>query len=405
MRSVLETSGLARRTAGISSRARKMVVSPIKEMAFLAEDVEGVVSAGWGIPSFETPAHIREAVQRSLIDDASIGKYSPIRGLRELRSALAARFERQWEVQLDPEHEIVMTVGAMEAVFITLLTIINPGDEVIITSPGFASHTEQALLAGGRPVYVELEEEAGWRLRVERVEEAISSRTKAMILTNPMNPTGTVFNEPELRAVAELAIKHSFYIITDETYNFLVYDNKPLFSLFCIPALRYNLIGCYTFSKEYAMTGWRVGYLCAEAGLVHEILKVHDASVVSAPRISQIAALAALQGPQDCVQYFRDELARRRELMCSRLDRLSSLFEYYKPEGSYYIFPRIKLPGVDALEFAVKLLNEAKVVTVPGDAFGPSGKQHLRFCFAIETDEIIEAFDRLERFVKGNPIR
>lgn len=404
MRSALEVAGLKRRITGISKRVRETVVSPIKEMAFLAEDIEGVVSLGWGIPSFETPLYIREAVQQALADNHAIGKYAPVRGLPELREAIATKFQRQWGVGIDPKNEIIVTVGAMEALLITLLTLVDAGDEILLTSPGFASHTEQILLAGGKPVYIDLIEEEGWKLSSEKVAEVITPRTKAMILTNPSNPTGTVFEESELRNIAELAIKHDFYLITDETYHFLVYDNKHLFSLFSIPALRDRLVGCYSFSKEYAMTGWRVGYLCAEAGLVQEILKVHDASVVSAPRISQLAALAALQGPQESTQYFRDELKRRRDLMCSRLDSLD-IFEYHQPEGAYYIFPRIKLPDADAFKFALRLLNEAKVVVIPGDAFGPSGRQHVRLCFAVDVEEITESFDRLERFAKNNIIQ
>jgi aminotransferase len=402
-RSALDAAGLERRTRGISARARQSIVSPIKEMALLADTVPGVVSLGWGLPSFATPPHIREAARQSLIDDAAIGKYPHIRGLPELREAIAVRFQQQSGVQIDPDQEILVTVGAQQALFSALMTIIDPGDEVIIPSPCFSSYIDQTILAGGLPVFVSLVEEEGWRLDVDGVASAITPRTKAIVLNFPVNPTGTMFSDADLRAVARLAPGHGIYIITDETYRFLVYDGIESPSLLAIPELRDWLISCYSFSKEYAMTGWRVGYLRAEAGLIQEIMKIHDASVITAPRISQKAALAAITGPQDCVAYFREELDRRRVLTCARLDALSSLFEYHRPTGAYYVFPRIKGEHVDPMAFALRLLHEAKVVAVPGSAFGPSGRAHLRLCFAVSPDEIVQSFDRIQDFASRQP--
>ncbi|WP_172632221.1 pyridoxal phosphate-dependent aminotransferase [Dictyobacter arantiisoli] len=364
----------------------------------MAGEMNDVVSLGWGVPSFKTPTHIREAVRKALVDDDSLGTYSPLRGLYELREAIAARLESQEGVKIDPQQEIAVTVGAMEALFATLLAIVDPGDEIILPVPGFGPHASQVLLAGATPVYVNLDEENGWKLDAQQIERAMSPRTKAMIVTHPSNPTGGVFGEEELKAVAELALKYNFYLIMDETYRALIYDDQKLFNVFRIPEMREKVVSCYSFSKEYAMTGWRVGYVYAEKRLIQEILKVHDALVVSAPRISQIAALAALQGPQDCVQEFKEELAARRNLICQHLDRLPNLFAYHKPEGTFYIFPRLKL-AVDSFQFALTLLKEAKVVIIPGNAFGPDGKDHVRLCFSTERWEITECFNRLERFI------
>lgn len=402
LRSALEAAGLQRRVDGISKRARQTVISPIKEMALLANSVHGSVSLGWGLPSFQTPEHIREAVRFSLIENTEIGKYPHPKGLPELRQAISEKLERQWNITIDPQEDVLVTVGAQQAVATALQAVVDPGDEVILLTPCFSSHIDQVLLAGGVPTYVHLIEEDGWRLRPGDVEKAITSRTKAIVINSPNNPTGTIFKEADLRAVGELAIAHNLLVLTDETYNFLTYEGLSPFSMFAIKPLRRNLISCYSFSKEYAMTGWRVGYLCAEAGLIQEILKIHDATVVTAPRISQIAALAAIRGPQDCVEDFRSELSQRRELMCLRLDRLQQLFSYNKPEGAYYILPRINIPNVSSFDFALKLLYEAKVVTTPGAAFGPAGNNHLRLCFSVTREDINAAFDRLEEFAVSN---
>lgn len=404
MRSALEAAGLQRRVAGISRRARQTVISPIKEMALLAHSVPGTVSLGYGLPSFQTPEHIREAVRASLIENTEIGKYPHANGLPELRRAISDKLQTQSNISVDPEQEILVTVGAQQAVATALQAIVDPGDEVILLSPCFSSHTDQVLLAGGVPTFVHLVEEEGWRLNPEVVEKAINSRTKVIVINSPNNPTGAVFNETDLRAIGDLALAHNLLVLTDETYNFLTYEGSLPFSMFAIQPLRRNLIGCYSFSKEYAMTGWRVGYLCAEPGIIQEILKIHDATVVTAPGISQHAALAALRGPQDCVEEFRSELAERRELMCKRLDRLQQMFSYSKPEGAYYILPKIKIANVNSFDFALKLLYEAKVVTTPGDAFGPAGSGHLRLCFCVMPEEINEAFDRLETFARTNAL-
>lgn len=404
MRSALEAAGLQRRVESISQRARQTVISPIKEMAILADSIRGTVSLGYGLPSFQTPEHIREAVRASLIEDTEIGKYPQTKGLPELRRAISDKLETQWNISVDPQEEILVTVGAQQAVATALQAIVDPGDEVILLSPCFSSHIDQVLLTGGVPTFVHLIEEEGWRLRPEAVEKAINSRTKVIVINSPNNPTGAVFNETDLRAIGDLAVAHNLMVLVDETYNFLTYEELAPFSMFAIQPLRRNLIGCYSFSKEYAMTGWRVGYLCAEPGIIQEILKIHDATVVTAPRISQIAALAAIRGPQDCVAGFRSELAERRELMCRGLDRLQQMFSYNKPDGAYYILPKIKIANVNSFDFALRLLYEAKVVTTPGDAFGPAGSGHLRLCFSVMPEEINEAFERLEKFALTNAL-
>jgi aminotransferase len=287
----------------------------------------------------------------------------------------------------------------MEAIFAALLTILDPGDEVILPSPGFGTHTTQVLLAGGRPRFIPLLEEETWKLDVKQIEKVITSKTKALIITHPSNPTGALFEDAVMNRIAEIAIRYGIYLILDYTYHFLVFDRKKIYNPFLLPGVRDRLISCYSLSKEYAMTGWRVGYILAEASIIQHIAKIHDALVVSTPHISQIAALAALEGPQDCVEHFRAELEKRRNIACQRLDRLKFFFEYSKPKGTFYIFPRIKRSGIQADQFVTKLLQEANVFLVPGNAFGPGGENHVRLCFAPEREEIKAGFDRLEQFL------
>lgn len=403
MRSILDANGLQRRVEGISRRSRQTTISPIKEMALLASTVQDAVSLGWGVPSFETPRHIREAVRVALSEDPQMGKYPDIRGLAELRRAISRRFSERWNAKVDPDSEILVTVGAQQALFSSLLTVIDDDDEVIIPCPAFSSFIDQVLFAGGKPVFVPLIESEGWRLDIDGIRRRLTPRTRAIIVNTPLNPTGTVYTDAELRALADIAIDRRIFLITDETYRFLSYDDEDIrtLNLFSIPELRPFLMGCYSFSKEYAMTGWRVGYLCAESAVLQEVMKVHDASVITAPRISQVAALAALLGPQDCVGEFIHAFRTRRDIMCTRLEKLTAMFEYHKPSGAYYILPRLRKHGVDSFAFALEMLRGPRVVVVPGKAFGPGAEHHVRLCFAMTESEITEAFDRLERWTSA----
>lgn len=400
-RSALEASGKRYRTEGISRRVSQICISAIKEMPLLASRIGGCVSLGQGIPSFPTPDHILDAVCRAMRDDPRCGQYTLGPGLPELRVAAAEHLERSRSVPVDPFREICITVGAMEGLAATVLTVVDRGDEVILPSPNYASHIEQVLLAEGVPVFVPLLE-SDWRLDVEAIRRAISPRTRALILCSPHNPTGALFPEEDLRAVAALACEHNFFIIADETYDFLVYDGLSHFSLASLPELKDRLVATFSFSKKYAMTGWRVGYVYASEELLDHIMKVHDAVAICAPTLSQHAALAALRGPQDCVDAIRGTLARRRDLICSRLDRLAQHFSYIMPRGAYYLMARCLPPSVDSMTCALRLLNEARVITIPGSAFGPTGEGHIRLSFGGAEQDIHEAFDRIETWLEDH---
>jgi len=397
-RSALVASGKVYRTRGISRRVAQITISAIKEMPLIASKVGGCVSLGQGIPSFPTPPHIVEAVYRKMREDPDAGKYTLGPGMPELRERVAAKLSRQIGRPVAPDREICITVGAMEALSAAVLTVVDRGDEVILPSPNYASHIEQVLLAEGVPVFVPLHE-ADWQLDIEGIRAAITPRTKAIILCNPHNPTGANFAESDLRRVADLAVANDLFIICDETYDFLVYDGHLPFSLTTLPELAERVIATFSFSKKYAMTGWRVGYVYAAESILDQIMKIHDAVAICAPSLSQYAALAALQGPQDCVAVISAALQRRRDLVCARLDRLADFFDYVKPQGAYYLMARYKVPEVDSMTFALRLLHEARVITIPGAAFGPTGENHIRISFGGAESEINEAFDRIAKWL------
>lgn len=408
-RSVYSSVGKKEDTTGIARRVAQISVSAIKQMPVLASKLEGCISLGQGIPSFGTPSFIRESIIAALKDDDLIGKYSLQPGIPELKREIAGYLRRDRGINVDPESELFVSCGAMEALAAVISTVVERDDEVLIPSPNYSSHIEQILFAEGKPVFVPLIEEEGWRLDIGGFRKAMSRKTKAILLCNPMNPTGAVFPEGDLKALAEMALERNFFIISDEAYDFLLYDGLPHFSLASIPELKEQLITCKSFSKMYCMTGWRVGYMVAAGRIVDQVLKVHDAFAICAPTISQYGALAALKatngkdGEGDrFIQKLVEALHARRDLICDRLDGLSHLFSYQRPKGAYYVFPRISLDNENDMELALRLLYEAKVITVPGSGFGPTGAGHIRLSFGAPENEIHKAFDRIDEWAQRN---
>ncbi len=395
--SVFEKVGKTFTSEKISRRVQGMAVSAIKEMSLLAMEIPNTVNLAWGLPSFETPLHIRKRIAEELLRNPTIGKYAPPPGLPGLKAKIAERLKEQKGIKVDPQSEIIITAGGMQALMMAWMTVVEPGDEVLIASPGFSSHYEQVYLAGGVPVAVPLVEEQGWRMDIDAYKRAVTEKTKALVIVNPSNPTGSVVGEGELRAIAELALEHDLFVITDDPYEVYVYDELDLFHMLRLPELRKQVIACASFSKEFAMTGWRVGWILAEEGIINQMLKVQDSFVICAPTISQVASLIALEESYEPTLRMVEEMKHRREIICARLDRLPGLFSYQKPQGAYYIFPKI-LPEEmqNSVDFCVRLLRESGVVTVPGSAFGPTGEGHIRMSYCFTREEINEALDRIE---------
>jgi aspartate/methionine/tyrosine aminotransferase len=385
----------------ISDRVSGISVSAIKDMAMRSARVEDAASLTWGLPSFRTPEYIRRAVERELEADPEIGKYALPDGLPELRRLVAAERSATGpdidRPHIDPDDNVMITAGNMQGMNALLHVFIDPGDEIIVTDPGFASHFQQIRLCGGKPVFWQLDEAAGWRLDLEALPRLITERTKGIVLVTPSNPTGKIFSEDELRRIGEIARDANLLIILDDPYSHFLYENRErFFDLASVAELADHIAYLFTFSKTYAMSGWRLGYAVVPGFLKREMLKVHDATIICTPRISQVAGIAALEGPADHLAEFEAALAKRRRLICERLDALAHVFSYTKPEGAYYVFPRIIAEHTTAYDFAIRLLKEARVTVTPGSAFGPSGEHHVRMAYCVEEETIERAFDRLE---------
>lgn len=369
----------------------------------LSAKVPDAASLAWGLPSFKTPAHIRKAIQDALDNDPEIGKYTLPDGLPELRRAVAEEYRRGTGVSIDADRNVMISAGNMQALNALLHAILDRDDEIILTDPGFASHFLQVRLCGGRPVSWPLDESRDWSLDMAALPGLITERTKAILLVSPSNPTGTVFSEDELRKVGEIAAKNDLLLVLDDPYSFLTYEGDgDCFNLAAVDEHRDRLVYCFTFSKSFAMSGWRVGYMILPEPIKKQVIKVHDATLICTPRISQVAALAALRGDRGPMHEFKKILAGRRQLICDRLDRVDHVFAYVKPHGAYYVFPRILAEHENSFEFSMRLLDEVKVTVTPGAAFGEQGEHHVRMAYCVTEDVINTAFDRIEAYFPRN---
>lgn len=406
-RSVLKAAGHQFREHRMSRRVKNMVVSPIKEMMLLASRIKEPLLLAQGIPAEDTPEHIKKAIINA-VKGTVASKYSVLSGMPEARQAVAKRYRRKYNIDFDPNSEIGITAGGMEACMISCLATIDPGDEVILIAPCFSSHVEEVLACEGKPVFVNTDEKNGWCLDLAKVRKAVTKKTKAIIVTNPSNPTGAVYSELEVRKLAEIALEHDLFIIADETYDFLVYDGAPFFSFCQIPEIRKNLILIGSSSKEYRMTGYRLGWVICANDILNQLFKLHDATTVCACVASQFGLIAAINGPQDCVKELVRNMQERRNLMCERLDKVPHILRYYKkPQGAYYILPEIVFPHKNSIQACLDIQKDTSVVTVPGIAFSSIGEHHIRMSFGGGTakgpsgkDLINQAFDRIEMWGK-----
>jgi aspartate/methionine/tyrosine aminotransferase len=390
---------MANGNSWVSANVSEMAVSAIKEMAIRAAEFEDVASLTWGLPSFRTPEYIRRAVEVLLESDSEIGKYALPDGLPDLRRIVADHHRAETGIAVDADRNVMITAGNMQGLNALFHVLIDPGDEIIVTDPGFASHFLQIRLCGGEPVYWKMDEAADWSLDVGALSGLITERTKAIVLVTPSNPTGKIFSEAELRRIGEIAKAADLCILIDDPYSHFTYENEArYFNLASVPELVDHVAYLFTFSKTYAMSGWRLGYMIVPEFLKRQVIKVHDATIICTPRISQVAGIAALGEEPVHLKEFEDILGRRRELVCQRLDAVPHVFDYVKPEGAYYVFPKILALHEDSFEFAIRLLEEAKVTVTPGSAFGPTGEHHIRMAYCVEDDAIDLAFDRIEKY-------
>ena len=383
----------------ISNRVNQIKKSAIHEMTRLSKQYDDVAFLSWAKPTTGTPKHINDAVI-SAINKGLTSGYSQSEGLPELREEIVKKLERENNINANVS-QIIVTVGAIEGLAASVMAVIDPGDEVILPTPTYSTHITQVKLASGKPILVPLIEEDNFALDIDAIKKAITSKTKAILFCTPNNPTGTVFPEKTLRELGKIVLEHNLTLITDEAYEYFTFDDSKHFSIASIPEMKKHVITNYTFTKTYAMTGWRIGYVHADEKMIEQINKVHIPFSICTTVASQYAAIAALKGSQDCIEEFKLHYLNARNLMCERLDRLNSIFEYSKPQGAYLMFPQIIIDqGKDSIAFSKDLLKNAKVSTTPGIAFGPTGEGHIRLSFCVPEDMINVAFDRMEKYFK-----
>jgi aminotransferase len=384
-------------TRALARRVRDVPPSGIRRFFDIAATMPDVISLGIGEPDFDTPPDIVEAGIASL--RAGRTHYSSNYGTRELRQHLADHLERLYGIRYDPAAEIIVTVGASEAVDIAVRATIDPGDEVVLHEPSYVAYLPGILFAGGVPRLVRTRLEEDFALDPAVVEAAIGPKTKAMLLGYPCNPTGAVLPDAVAERIAEIAVQHDLLVYSDEIYDRLVYGGHRHRPMSALPGMRERTILIGGFSKAYAMTGWRVGWLCAPAHLIEGIVKVHQYAIMSAPTVAQDAAVHALKHGEADVLRMRAEYDTRRRIMVDGFNTIG--LTTFEPRGAFYAFPRITSSGLDSETFAMRLLEEERVAVVPGDAFGPSGAGHVRACYATSEDRIREALRRIGRFVRG----
>lgn len=383
----------------ISSSLDKIPKSGIRKLFDLAQNMEGVISLGIGEPDFNTPSHIIEASINALKQGRTY--YSPNSGLLELRQAISKKMTDQNKINVS-ENEILVTVGGGEALSLAIQSSIKTGNEVIIPSPAFVSYIPIVMLSGGNPIEVECKEEESFILNSDILEENITENTELLILNSPSNPTGSVMTRSDLEKISDIIIEYNLKVISDEVYESLIYGGKKHISIASLNGMENNVITVNSFSKTYSMTGWRVGYLASkDPTLFDRMLKLHMYGPVCNNTFAQFGALEALNGPQDYVEYMRSEFEDRRNLLLDRIKEMNGV-RAVKPEGAFYVFMNISETGMKSEEFSEKLLNQEKVVTVPGSSFGQYSNDFVRLAYPLKKDKINEASDRMKKFLSKN---
>jgi aminotransferase len=379
----------------ISKKVKQMQPSGIRAFFDLVLGMEDVISLGVGEPDFVTPWQIRESGIYSL--EQGFTSYTSNKGLYKLRLSIARYLKNKYGLDYSPDEEILITVGVSEGFDLTLRAIINPGDKILVPSPGYVSYGPLVELAGGIPIYIDTKED-NFKLTPKKLEKSIDKKTKAVILNYPNNPTGISYTRKELEKLKKVILKHKLICISDEIYADLTYDfeHTPFPTL---TAAKNNTIYLNGFSKSYAMTGWRVGFACGPKEIIAAMTKIHQYTIMCVPITSQMAACEALQTGRKSVEEMKREYKRRREFVVERLNAIG--LDCHKPEGAFYAFPSIKKTGRKSLDFAQRLLKEQKVAVVPGTAFGNSYDDYVRMSYATSFDNLKEALKRIENFLKS----
>ncbi len=371
--------------------------SGIRKFFDIAAEMKDVISLGVGEPDFDTPWHIRDEGIYSL--EKGRTAYTSNAGLKELKIEISKYLERRFQVSYDYDTEMMITVGGSEAIDVAMRAMLDPGDEVLIPQPSYVSYMPCAVLANGVPVIINLKEENEFRLTAQELEEAITPKTKLLVLPFPNNPTGAVMERKDLEAIAEVIRKHDLFVLSDEIYAELTYlEGQDHVTIASLPGMRERTVLINGFSKAYAMTGWRLGYACAPKVILEQMLKIHQYAIMCAPTTSQYAAVEAVRNGDADVAGMREEYNGRRRYLMHRFREMQ--LKCFEPYGAFYAFPCIQEFGMTSEEFATRMLQEEKVVVVPGTAFGDCGEGFLRISYAYSLESLKEALDRMESFIQ-----
>ncbi len=368
--------------------------SGIRKFFDIASERKDAISLGVGEPDFDTPWHIRDEGIYSLEKGRTF--YTSNAGLSELREEICKYLERRMGIQYSPKNETLITVGGSEAIDIGLRAMINPGDEVLIPQPSYVSYEPCAILAGAKPVIIELKNENEFRLTPEELLEAITPKTKILIMPFPNNPTGAIMTREDLEKIAKIVIEKDIFVMSDEIYAELTYLGEHV-SIASLPGMRERTIVINGFSKAYAMTGWRLGYACGPKEIIEQMMKIHQFAIMCAPTTSQYAAIDALKNGDEDVAMMRESYNQRRNYLIHTMKEMG--LPCFEPFGAFYVFPCIKEFGMPSDDFAMKLLEEENLAVVPGNAFGDSGEGFLRISYAYSLEKLKIAMERIERFV------
>lgn len=369
--------------------------SGIRKMFALSNLMQDVVKFTVGEPDFDTPIDIKNAACMAI--SSGYTKYSPNSGIEELRLLISQDLKSSRDVQYDPQSQIIITCGGMEALYLAFLSILNVGDEVILGSPYFPNYISQILLCGGTPILIPLNEKNNFILTAEEIEEKITQKTKLLIINSPSNPLGSVIPNDEIRKIADMAQKYDFYIVSDEVYKYYNYTDKNITSITSMPGMQSRTVLIDSFSKTFAMTGWRIGYAASNASIISLMVKLqeHIAACVNTP--TQYAAVVALQRKQEFLSLMFEKFRRRRDLLLKGIQSISNL-SCICPQGAFYLFVNIKKTGLDSETFSYRLLNEEKVAVIPGNAFGPDGEGYVRLSYVTSEENIREGIKRIASF-------
>lgn len=383
-------------TKKLNNTIQKVKPSGIRKFFDIANELDDVISLSVGEPDFYTPWHIREEGIYTL--EKGRTRYTPNRGFIKLREEISAFLSRKYQLDYNPENEVLVTVGGSEAIDLAVRTLINPGEEVLIPEPSFVCYVPITQMSGGVPVIITTKAENKFKLTAKDLEEHITDKTKMLILPFPNNPTGGVMRKSDLEEIAEVIIKHDLIVLSDEIYSELTYGKEKHVSIASIEGMRERTIVINGFSKSYSMTGWRLGYAVGPKEIITPMTKLHQFGIMSAPTMSQYAAIEALENGDEDIVTMREQYDMRRRLIVDGLNKLG--LTCFEPEGAFYVFPSIKSTGLSSQEFCERLIYSKRVAVVPGDAFGECGEGYVRISYCYSTQHIIEALERMGEFIK-----